>query len=77
MSRAKHKINPTTGEITDNSVIIAELKVELRRIKESINGDRVHNWCIKAGYRNIYSLDTEGLLALLTAVKKIPTPAKN
>jgi len=68
-------IDQQTGEIiNDNSPIIAELKVELKRVGETLSGERVKQWCEKAGYLGIFYLDREGLLGLLTAVKKIPTP---
>lgn len=64
-------IDQKTGEIKDNSVIIAELRVELNRLGLGIKSDRVRAWCKRAGYENIHQLDTEGLLALLDVVRQV------
>lgn len=53
----------------DYSQLIADIKVELRRLGESLNSDRVRQWCHNAGYGSVHHLDKKGLTALKTVLQ--------
>lgn len=57
----------------DYSTLLAQIRVELRRVGENLNSDRVTKWCCRAGYNSLYDLDKQGLEGLLNAVKRIKT----
>lgn len=57
----------------DYSNLLAILQIELKRVGETLNSDRVTKWCCRAGYNSLYDLDKQGLEGLLNAVKRIKT----
>ena len=57
----------------DYSTLLAQIRVELRRVGETLNSDRVTKWCCRTGYNSLYDLDKQGLEGLLNAVKRIKT----
>lgn len=64
------------SEVAKNETMLQlreEIKVELRRIGECRNGERVETWCNKAGYFSFETLDEEGLKALKNVLQQQPT----
>ena len=66
----------TIETVFDHSTLLVEIKVELKRVGESKTGDRVQQWCEKAGYRGFFDLDQKGLQGLANALRKAPTKVK-
>ena len=67
---------PITEDIRDHNTLLVEVKVELKRVGETRNSDRVQQWCEKAGYRDFSGLDEKGLQGLANALRKVPTKSK-
>lgn len=55
----------------DVSELLAQVKVELNRLGEKLSGDRVQQWCDRAGYLSWQHLDEKGLNALLNILKSM------